>query len=207
MKKQPEQTARTRQTIIDAFWELALEQGLYNVTVSAVTKKARLNRGTFYVYFADMPELISQVEADIIRDYQRRMGDIISNGGFLDFGKMSEKISEIYADYDNQFFLLIGPNGDPMFRNMLQAEAIRNFRAFFPIPGIEESDYDYIMAYMTSALLGTMIYWHENGQKISVVELGKIIHTMATSGVLGFAKNDVGGNSAPGDAHPESTDC
>ena len=51
MKKQPIQTAKTRQTMIDAFWELAAIQGIDKVTISGITKKAGLNRSTFYVYF------------------------------------------------------------------------------------------------------------------------------------------------------------
>ena len=186
MKKQPEQTARTRQAIIDAFWELALEQGIDKVTISAVTKKANLNRGTFYVYFTDMPELLSQVEADLIHDFQNRMEQIITNDSFADFVKVSQMLPQIFMDYDNQFFLLIGPNGDPMFRKVIQSEATEKFKTLFPLPEGETGDY--IMTYLTSAMLETMTYWHENGQKISVVELGRIIYTMATSGIWGFAK-------------------
>lgn len=40
--------------MIDAFWNLAAEQSLDKVTVSAIAKRAGVNRGTFYVYFSDV---------------------------------------------------------------------------------------------------------------------------------------------------------
>ena len=54
MKKQPEKTAQTKQSMIDAFWVIAKKRGLINVTVGEITKYADLNRSTFYVYFSDI---------------------------------------------------------------------------------------------------------------------------------------------------------
>ena len=54
MKKQPEKTAMTRQAIVDAFWVTAKLRGLHQVTISEITKRAGLNRGTFFVYFSDV---------------------------------------------------------------------------------------------------------------------------------------------------------
>lgn len=184
MNKQPEQTAKTRQSIINAFWELAEENGLDKVTVSAVTKKANLNRGTFYTYFADMPDLIAQAEDEIIHDYQSWAMNMLSKGAFGNTVIVSAHVSEIFSRYDNKFFMLIGKNGDPNFRAVLQNEATKMYRKVF-------ADYtdtvngEYYTAYITSAAIGTLSYWHDHGRQLPIEELAKIISGLATKGLAG----------------------
>lgn len=185
MNKQPQQTAKTRQSLIDAFWELAFSQGVRKVTVSAITKKAGVNRGTFYVYFVDIPELLTLIENDLIHDLQKRLISTPVNGGAADFNEISGTLIDIFSIYDDKFFLLIGENGDPNFRKRIQEEATKKFKEVFqPILHTEQGEY--IVAYLTSALLGLLTYWHATGRKISVTELGSILYGLATTGVLGL---------------------
>lgn len=184
MKKQPEQTAATKQSMIDAFWELAMAQGIDKVTISGITKKAGLNRGTFYVYFADMPDLIAQAEDDIILGLKEQMRNAVSEGGFSDFRIMAAKMLGVFADCDDKLFLLIGKNGDPIFKAVVQSEAAKFLNEVYsPLENIPNSDF--IAAYITSAFMGLLTYWHDSGKKISVTDLGEILHTMATQGISG----------------------
>lgn len=187
MKKQPIQTAKTRQTIIDAFWELAAIQGIDKVTISGITKKAGLNRGTFYVYFADITDLLTQAEDDIITGLKERMKTAISEGGFDNFEIIS-KMVDGFALYDDKLFMLIGKNGDPNFRTIVIEEATKLFcEVFKPLENAQNSEY--IAAYFTSAFMGLLTYWHETEKRISIMELAKILHSLATKGMNGVRNN------------------
>lgn len=187
MKKQPEQTAQTRRAMIDAFWALAQEHGIDGVTISAITRKAGYNRGTFYAYFADMPDLIAQAEDEIIELLQDRLKTGIKRGGFDDFEVIADIYLDAFTQYDDKLFLLIGKNGDPNFRSVVIDEAVKMFREVFaPIGGAAANEY--IVAYVSSAGLGLLTYWHETGKKISVTELAKIYHTLATQGMHGAVR-------------------
>lgn len=181
MSRQSLQTAGTRQRIIDAFWELATIQGIDRVTISATAKRAGLNRGTFYVYFADMPDLIEQVEDDIVDDLKKRMKIAVSEGGFDDFGVASKRMLDVFNLYDDKIFMLIGKNGDPDFRDLIMEDASRMFCDMFT--GHEHGDY--IVAYLVSAFMGLLTYWHENEKEISAAEFTQIVHTLATKGIHG----------------------
>ena len=65
MNQQPEKAELTKRAFIDAFWLLAKKQGLFRVTVSQVAKKAGYHRGTFYVYFDDINDLIISAENEV----------------------------------------------------------------------------------------------------------------------------------------------
>lgn len=190
MKKQPIQTAKTRQTMIDAFWELAAIQGIDKVTISGITKKAGLNRSTFYVYFTDITDLLIQAENDIITDLQERMKSAIIEGGFDNFEIISKKMVDVFALYDDKLFMLIGKNGDPNFRAIVIDAATKMFREVFkPLENSQNSEY--ITAYLTSAFMGALSYWHESEKRISIMELAKILHSLATKGLNGVIDKDV----------------
>lgn len=188
MKKQPEKTAHTRQTIIDSFWELATRQGIDKVSVSSVTKKANLNRGTFYVYFTDINDLIGQAEEEIIADLRERLEESICDGGFESYAVASEKMIDVFTRYNEKLFLLIGENGDPYFIARVREIAAKVFCGI--LNQSKDNPYsDYVVAYATSVFTGLLTHWHNSGRKIGIDELTALTHGLITKGVLGCIGN------------------
>lgn len=185
MKKQPEKTAQTKQSMIDAFWVIAKKRGLINVTVSEITKYADLNRGTFYVYFSDMKDLLAQAEDEIIEDLHSKVWSVLEDKNFADFQAVSAKVIEVFGGYDDKLFLLLGKDGDPQFLNLVRKEAATIFNAV--MKQTEENPYqDYIIAYVTSAITGLLQFWHETGKELSLAELSGLSHGMTLHLMLGL---------------------
>ena len=67
----------TRRTILDSAVTLYLSQGAENTTVSAIIKRARLGRTTFYRYFKDADDVLNQA---VIRDFRGLMADFETQG-------------------------------------------------------------------------------------------------------------------------------
>ena len=185
MKKQPEKTAQTKQSMIDAFWVIAKKRGLNNVTISEITKYADLNRGTFYVYFSDMNDLLAQAEDEIIEDLRSKVWTISEGKNFADLQAVSAKVIEVFGRYDDKLFLLLGKDGDPQFLDHVRKEAANVFNAVMKQE--KENPYqDYIIAYVTSAFTGLLQFWHETGKEISLAELSGLAHRMTLHVMLGL---------------------
>lgn len=182
MNKQPQRTAKTKQLIVDTFWNLASKSGIEKVTISSIAKEAKINRGTFYVYFTDITELISQAEDNIISDMQGKLESIVKNKEFFDLETAIKKFADVFAKYDDKLFFLIGKNGDPNFRAVVTEEAIKSFRKVFKTNWDKDIS-DYIVAFITSAGMGLLTYWHETGKKIDAEEFVKIFHSLVVNGV------------------------
>ena len=185
MKKQPEKTAQTKQSMIDAFWVIAKKRGLINVTVGEITKYADLNRGTFYVYFSDMKDLLAQAECEIIEDLHSKVWSVLEDKNFADFQAVSAKVIEVFGGYDDKLFLLLGKDGDPQFLNLVRKEAATIFNALM-IQKEENPYQDYIIAYVTSAMTGLLQFWHETGKELSLAELSGLAHRMTLHVMLGL---------------------
>ena len=66
MKKQPERTALTRGTLINAFIKLSEKKPVNKISVSEICNVAGYNRSTFYQYFNDTHHLLSCIEDDLL---------------------------------------------------------------------------------------------------------------------------------------------
>lgn len=109
---------------------------------------------------------------------------MLSKGAFGNTDVVSAHINEIFSRYDNKFFMLIGKNGDPNFRAVLQNEATKMYRKVFAAYSDTENG-EYYTAYITSAAIGTLSYWHDHGRPIPIESLAKIISGLATKGLAG----------------------
>ena len=64
-RKMDRRTRYTRQIIRDTLLELMGEKGFSHVTVTEVCKQAELNRGTFYLHYLDLNDVLDFHGADV----------------------------------------------------------------------------------------------------------------------------------------------
>ena len=68
---------RTKDAIIEAFWELLDERPFNKITVKDIVDRCQINRNTFYYHFHDIPELLENTvkrEADYIIQNNSQFG-------------------------------------------------------------------------------------------------------------------------------------
>lgn len=189
MKKQPEKTARTKQSIIDAYWEIAKEQGVRNVTVNAVALTAGLNRATFYVYFTDLDDLLYQAEEQVLEVLLQKMSAVLEHGLPDDISKAAVSVLEVLVEYNDKLFLLLGRNGDPNFVSLFRETASKLFELVFKSQTASAYQ-EYVVAYVSSAFIGLICYWNESGKKISIEELASICRSLTLGGLVNFRDSE-----------------
>lgn len=67
-EKQDRRTRYTRQTIKDTFLELLKQKSFTKITVTEVCKNAEINRGTFYLHYYDIYDVLSDIFNDMTQD-------------------------------------------------------------------------------------------------------------------------------------------
>jgi AcrR family transcriptional regulator len=61
---------RTKRILRQALVELIQEKEFQKITVTDVVKQADINRGTFYVYYRDVYDLLEKVENEMIEEFR-----------------------------------------------------------------------------------------------------------------------------------------
>src|SRR5713226_803889 len=62
----------TRQVLLQAFMEIAHEKGLMTASIQEITERADVNRGTFYLHFADKYALVDATVREDFRHFLTR---------------------------------------------------------------------------------------------------------------------------------------
>lgn len=179
MKKQPELTAQTRKKLIDTYFELTSKGE--KATVGAVTEAAGYNRCTFYRYFTDTEQLLSQVEEEICNAFQSA---IRQHSSLTTPAEIIESFTYVYQEYGGYLSVLLGKFGDPNFVSKMK-------EIIFPIAcrrftEITESrvEAELKIEFTLSAVLAAVTKWYEMEQPISATQLGSIIKDCLHNGVF-----------------------
>ncbi|WP_276356463.1 TetR/AcrR family transcriptional regulator [Cohnella caldifontis] len=188
-------TQRTKKLLRQALLELIDEKGLESITVSDLTTRAEINRGTFYLHYKDVYDLLEQMQSEILDGLARLAMEV----DFLDIiahAKRNEPYPGLlsifeYWDFHADFFkAMLGPKGDPSFaprvKQMMKDKIYGKVVGVLNASRVSEAGVplDYILAYMTSANLGVIQHWYDTGKTKTAREMATIMTRLAGLGPI-----------------------
>lgn len=165
---------RTRTQLANALMALVEEESYAGLSVQDVTRRAGINRSTFYLHYSGLEELLedcartlfSQMRADI---YARRLPDVPRDPARLQ--PFVEIVFRHMASHAKFYRAMLGKCGDPFFRELFQdllAEML-----FEPIAleaPYKDPDQQYGMAlrFFSAGFAGIATWWLENDLPVAI---------------------------------------
>lgn len=119
-EKMDRRKARTKKMLHQAVMELIGEQGLEQITVSTIIRKADINRSTFYLHYEDAPDIIEQVKQEMWEGLRKKL-EALNAYDYLTYAAKNEpapalvNVIEFFAEHAVFFKTVLGPKGDPAF--------------------------------------------------------------------------------------------
>ncbi|MDD3168059.1 MAG: TetR/AcrR family transcriptional regulator [Eubacteriales bacterium] len=193
MNQESPRVSETKERIRDAFFELYAAKKIERISIKEITEKAQLNRGTFYVYYKDIYDLLEKTEGELIEELIGKIKSIIVM--ILreeDIDALLPPL-DFYQRYSKFLRVLLGSNGDPHFIHKIKSIIKKTLRELFRKEKIPESEnIEYLMEYMASAQIGIISYWLvENNMALPVSELGNMIKQITLHGPVGYLKQQM----------------
>ena len=118
-KKEDRRVRRTKKLLTQALTKLLQEKQVNEITVRELTDLADMNRGTFYLYYKDIFDMLEKIEDELFEN----LNGIIA---LRENANVSEQAKPILRDLftfieDNQEMcrVLLSPNGDMNFLHRL----------------------------------------------------------------------------------------
>jgi len=184
---------RTKKMIRSALAELIDEKGFINISVTDLTQRADINRGTFYLHYVDKYDLLEKIENEIIQEIEEEtkhldsvnMMNIDSTNEPLPF---MVKLFEYFRENSVIIKSILGPKGNPTFdrkikkfikTNLFEKQKPKSFNVDQAV--ISE---EYFIQYILSADLGVIQHWLEKGMKESPDEMALMLARMSLLGPL-----------------------
>lgn len=176
---------KTRKQLRECLVSLLKEKKVQEITVRELTEMADLNRGTFYLHYKDVYDLLEKTETELQTDFY----ELFQKHDAEDLRQCpSALFREIYTlVYNNADLIeiLLGENGDLNFVNrlkkLIQEKCIHNwmevFRTDNPVV------FDAFCSFIVSGCVGMVQYWLQTGLKETPEEMAKLTEVFITKGI------------------------
>ncbi len=185
MNKKAMASELTKELLKSSFLELCEKKGISNVTVGAVTKKAGYNRCTFYNYYTDIPEMIAEIEENVLSEIKERISSQDLRPASIDTA--FDQLLSFFENYGNTIYVLLSKSGSSDFRNRFKESAFSIYREAFA-GKFTTDQIDFLITYVSSAGLGLIEHWYESGKKYSTEEFLKLLKTLVSTGIVGYLR-------------------
>ena len=191
MKPESNQVAQTKERLKNAFFELYATKKIEHISIKEIADVAQLNRGTFYVYYKDIYDLLEKTEDELILELVHMIKDVIppllrddNLEPFLPpmaFYNRNKKILQV----------LLSPTGDPHFVHKIKGILKNTVQEIFRRENIPPAkNMEYVVEYIASAQIGIISYWMvEKDMALPVEELGEIIKNIILHGPINYLLN------------------
>lgn len=181
MGKKTAASEATKQALREAFWELYKNKSIEKISVREITERAGYNRGTFYLYYKDVYDILEQSEQLLIREiYDTGLFPEGKNPSY-DTNQLIAWILNIYQKNFEKFKILLGTHGDPGFTKTLQGIMKRELACTLKIPDdINPQAADYYIEFVISGILAVIVKWLSEGDQFPLDEfIRSMIHMLS----------------------------
>ncbi|MBQ9262888.1 MAG: TetR family transcriptional regulator C-terminal domain-containing protein [Clostridia bacterium] len=185
-KKEDRRVRRTKKLLTQALTQLLQEKQINEITVKELTDLADMNRGTFYLYYKDMFDMLEKIEDGMFE----ALDAIVS---LHEHDDVSQQTKPILLDLfrfiqDNQEMcrVLLSPHGDMNFLHRLN-EVVRE-KCLKAWPNIRkekgEADFDYHYSFVVFGCAGIIRAWVNRNCSESAEKMAEMAYGMILRGSL-----------------------
>ena len=184
----------TKKKLLTGLLSLMREKPISSITVRELTELVDVNRGTFYFHYADIYDLIRQVEEEFLLEFNEIIDNMMRNiPAANNPPEILVKIFSFCAENRDLCEILLGPNGDAAFvdriKNIVDEKCSATWKSIGAHMSLEE--YEYFNTFIINGFIGILEKWLKNGCKQTPEEMAvfeaKIILPAAKSS-MGFVE-------------------
>ncbi len=187
---------RTKKLIRHSLVELAKEKSINKITVKELTDHAEINRGTFYLHYKDVFDLVEALEKELYDKFESVLNSISSDELLLNPVDVCEVVCTHFWDHIDLYAMLMGENGDAKFTyelgEMFSEKVHMIFKSIFPT--MNESKYDFAFYYGRLGLVGLVHCWmvlHPEWTPRHVAETWLHLTTLGLWGIINDEQKEV----------------
>ena len=185
-KKEDRRVRRTKKLLTQALTQLLQEKQINEITVKELTDLADMNRGTFYLYYKDMFDMLEKIEDGMFE----ALDAIVSPHEHDDVSQQTKPILldlfRFIEDNQEMCRVLLSPHGDMNFLHRLN-EVVRE-KCLKAWPNIRkekgEADFDYHYSFVVFGCAGVIRAWVNRNCQESAEKMAEMAYGMILRGSL-----------------------
>lgn len=180
---------RTKKLIRKGLAELSKTKSITKVTVKELTDLIEINRGTFYLHYKDIYELVEALENELYNEFEKNIDSIDAKAVILNPVAVLEDFCKFVQENAEEFAMLSGEHGDAEFAHkigtLLSDKVYALMIEIYPQMNIERYDISY--EYGKFGALGLLNCWltkHPHWTARQVADMWLALLSRGLSGIL-----------------------
>lgn len=161
---------KTRKLIKTAFTDLIQKEPLSSITVTELTKRADIDRRTFYLHYSNIEEIVADIEGDAVQTLR----EAVPNKDCFNIESFFNGLTSIMTS-NIDFYRTITTN--PLYyRFVLQCKGILKTslkNSFANKTSLSPTDFDFNCEYVASGIMGVYINWFVTDSQMPIDQLTK----------------------------------
>ncbi len=176
---------KTRRQLKECLTRLLKEKKIQDITVRELAEMADINRGTFYLHYKDVFDLMDQIKNELIEEVE----SVLTRHPVSELvARPSLALSELFPLVQENaeiVSILIGENGDLNFVNRLKRIVSEKcLKSWLDLKCSSEPDtLAAFSAFIVSGCVGTVQYWIESGMKESPQQMAILTEEFILKGI------------------------
>lgn len=175
---------RTKKILKESLLELMKKKKIKDITIKDITDAADLNRGTFYLHYADIYDLLDQIENEIIQDIFEMVTEFNTHSENKSTYELLLQLFGYIYENKTLFIILMSNKNDNTLMDKVQT--------FIKTMGLEtvkmmyhDSPTDYqtfTLAFVSSGILGVTEHWFERGMDLPPETMAQLVDQIISNG-------------------------
>lgn len=168
---------KTRAALKHSLTVLMKEKSVKDISVKELTSLADVNRGTFYLHYKDVFDLLEQSEDDLLQELHETVNAFSPALLNEKPDRLFREIYELCLENADLVRILIGENGDIKFLNKLKKlmhDRLDEWSKILRTKHPQARDFDAYFAFLVGGCISLLQYWFQNDMQETPAQLADI---------------------------------
>ena len=171
--------------------DLLRQKPIQSISIKELCELAGINRETFYSHYSDIYNLLDEIQADMLSNFQKSLEPLlISNDKDITPLKITTGVFQCIKDNADICTVTLGPYGDTNFASRLinigQKRCLETYSKSFTNATNKQIEFFY--AFVSSGFIGLLQKWLIEDMNSSAEEVAKMAEDIMMYGI-GFLNN------------------
>ena len=190
-RKEDTRIKRTKKLLREGITQLILQKSIKKISVRELADLVEINRGTFYLHYKDIYDLVEQIENDLCEQFE----EIMSKANYDTADDTLAVFKNVcdFLDQNKQIcYALLSDNGDINF--LLKIRAIISKTCFGDVSKVfiteqAKTNYIYTSTYFESGTVGILRLWLSDNShtRKSSEEIAQLLKVLFMDGLNGLS--------------------
>lgn len=184
-EKMDRRVRRTKALLLQGLIQLMEKKDIKDISVKELSDLADINRGTFYLHYSDVYDMLGRIEEDLFHEFNEILErDMAADGGGPVIPRPVLLDLFIFLDHNRALAkALIGPHGDMAFVNRLKDLVKEKLRLQMNNAEHSVEHFEYFYSFMVSGCIGVIECWLNQQSPVSPEEIAGYCSVMLQGGL------------------------